>query len=305
MEKPRNAILYWLKWGFVAALLIFALARLYYALTDDFRLSNIASPIPHQESWEISAPSAEEERHLKQILDQPYFYLGKGAQCYAFASEDGRYVLKFFKFKHLRPSLFIDALPAIGDLKAYKEKQTARKQRKLFGVFRSYKLAYDVDKSESGLIFIQLNKEGNPQRHVTIVDKIGLKYTLDLKDIPFLLQNKGSTLRVVIDSLLKKGDVETAKMRFGQILDLYSVEYSKGIYDHDHGIMQNTGFIGDEPIHLDVGKLEREEKMRDKSFAKQDALLVIGNIDQWVAKHYPQYGEQILNYLNQKIEQLY
>src|SRR3990172_8014289 len=27
-------------------------------------------------------------------LQQPYFYIGRGHQCYAFSSEDGKYVLK-------------------------------------------------------------------------------------------------------------------------------------------------------------------------------------------------------------------
>lgn len=294
-----------LKWIVSPLLIAFVLARLYYALTDDFRLNNITFPLPYEESWNIPTPIPEEEKKLEEILSQPFHYLGKGAQSYVFSSQDGQYVLKFFKFKHLRPSIFVDALPSIGFLKTYKDKQNARKQRKLFGVFESYKLAYDVDKNESGLIFIQLNTEGNPKRLVTIYDKIGMKREIDLQHYPFILQKKGETLRVVLSGFFKNGEIETVKERLGKILELYAGEYSKGVYDHDHGIMQNTGFIGDIPIHLDVGKLLREEKMKDKKEAQKDIQIVVNNINGWVQKHYPQYSEEISSYLKTKTDELF
>ena len=305
MTRPRLRISSILKWIVAGALLVFILARVYYSLTDDFRLSNITYPLPFEESWQIAANSADKEKQLNVILKQPFYYLGKGAQSYAFSSEDGKYVLKFFKFKHLRPSLFIDSLPPVGFLKSYKDKQIARKERKLFGVFNSYKLAFDTDKDESGLIFIQLNTEGNPERFVTVIDKIGVKRTVNLQNYPFILQYKGETLRVVINELLKKGGVEISKVRLGQILDMYAREYSKGIFDHDHGVMQNTGFVGDQPIHLDVGKLLREEQMKDKAFAKKDAELVVEKMNEWVKKNYPQYSTEIKDFLSMKMDQLF
>jgi hypothetical protein len=205
----------------------------------------------------------------------------------------------------LRPSAFLDALPSVGPLKAYKEKQAARKERKLFGVFNSYKLAYDVDRNESGLIFIQLNSEQNPQRYVTVIDKIGIKHRIDLQYYPFILQYKGETLRGVLSKLLKEGNSEIATLRLKQILDLYASEYRQGIYDHDHGVMQNTGFIQDQPIHLDVGKLMRQEKMRDVHHAKKDAELVISKMKGWLDKHFPEYAKKIGQNLDQKLEELF
>lgn len=294
-----------IKWIVILGISIFLLARLYYNVTDDFRLGNITFPLPYEKNWEVASLSTEQEKSLESILAQPFYYLGKGAQSYVFASEDGKYVLKFFKFKHLRPSFFIDSLPPIGFLKSYKEKQAARKERKLFGVFNSYKLAYEMDKIESGLIFIQLNTESNLVRYATVVDKIGIKRTIDLQNYPFILQYKGETLRTVVDKYLKEGDLQTAKTRLAQILDLYTQEYAKGIYDHDHGVMQNTGFIDTTPIHLDVGKLLKEEKMQNKSYARDDLELVVRNINSWVKKNYPQYSTSIEEYLNHKLTQLF
>ena len=84
---------------------LFGIARLYYRLTDDFRLANITYELPFKPSWKVPSLTKEEYSRLAQITNQKFTYIGKGAQCYAFASEDGEYVLKFFKFKHLKPNM--------------------------------------------------------------------------------------------------------------------------------------------------------------------------------------------------------
>lgn len=294
-----------LLWCLFIGLVLFGLARLYYVLTDDFRLSNIAQEMPYQQAWELPAMTPSEEAFVQKLLSQKYYYIGKGAQSYAFASEDDRYVLKFFKFKHLRPSWFQEMLPSIGPLKDYKEKQTARKQRKLYGVFDGYKLAYDVDKEASGLHFVQLNVENNPQRTITVTDKIGLERTVELASVPFVLQDKGRTLRDVIRKLLVRGDVVIAQKRFNQILDMYASEYAKGIFDHDHGVMCNTGFVGDRPLHLDVGKLMRNMGMLQKDVARHDMMLVIASMEEWVKKNFPDNFQAISDSLRQKVNELY
>lgn len=305
MKNSRSSLKKWLVGLLIAALALFFAARIYYALTDDFRIGNITYDMPFQESWTIPELSPEEAMHLQRILAQDFSYLGKGAQSYVFVSADGRYVIKFFKFKHLRPVWLIDILPSVGFIKTYQERQEARKERKRWGVFRAYKLAYDVDRKESGLEFIQLNATGNPQRTVTLIDKIGLKRFVDLTHIPFILQDKGLTLRTVLDDLLSHGDLVTAKYRIGQILEMYASEYKKGIYDHDHGVMQNTGFVDDRPIHLDVGKLAKDEAMTQNETAKKDATLVSAKIKQWIETHYPSYAQELGHAIDQKIHELF
>ena len=77
----------------------FGVIRLYYNLTDDFRISNISYQMPSRSEYNFELSPAQ-----KQIVDnalaQKYHYIGKGAQVYAFASEEGNTVIKFFKFKH-------------------------------------------------------------------------------------------------------------------------------------------------------------------------------------------------------------
>lgn len=280
------------KWilALVLALTIFGGIRLYYRLTDDFKLSNISDSLPSRPEWDFPlTPQIEQE--LNEASAQPFTYIGKGAQVYAFASADGKYVLKFFKFKHLRPSLFITLLPPIGPLKSFKEQNQLRKERKLQGVFDGHAIAYKYDRDHSGLIYVHLNLSENLHKQVTLIDKIGRKHIVDLDSTVFVLQRKGETLRAVLTDLLDKGEVELAVKRAKSILSMYREEYQKHVYDRDHGISHNTGFIGDKPFHLDVGKFSYDPQL-SQEFAEADLAHAARKIREWVSLNYPQYRDQ-------------
>lgn len=283
------------------ALLLFGSARLYYGLTDDFRIANITEELSYRPEWKIEASSLADQSHLQKILNQPFFYIGKGAQSYVFGSEDGKYVLKFFKFKHLRPSPYLEWLPSWTPLESYRLRQAARKERKFESVFSGYHLAYTVHKEESGLIFVHLNKTQQLFPRVTVIDKIGLSHSIALDDVAFIVQYRGETLRTVIQRLLEEGNIDQTKQRLDQIFDLYVSEYQKGIYDHDHGVMQNAGFTGHRPIHLDVGKLKSEEKMRSKPYYSDDLSLVGAKIGYWIKHHQPTYYPMLAQHIEAKV----
>lgn len=286
----------------IIATITFITIRIYYALTDDFRLGHITHEMPFHAEWNIPPNNAEEELILTQILNQPYTYLGKGAQSFVFASADGKYVLKFFKFKHIRPSPILEWLPNIGPLKQYK---TARKQwseRKLNGIFQSHILAYTQDRNESGLIFIQMNVKNNPERTVTIYDKIGLKYIIDLNSLPFVIQKRGVMLSTTLQKVLKEGNVSEAKNKIDQIFALYSQEYAKGLYDRDHEVDRNTGFIDNTPIHIDIGQLLPNEAMKDPAIARKDALIVGEKLKSWIHKNYKMYERVLSKHIDKTIE---
>lgn len=284
--------------------LAFALMRVYFRLTDDFRISNIIYEMPYHPEWEIAPLSAKDQDHVDAILRQSFTYLGKGAQSYVFSSEDDKYVLKFFKFKHLKPSLFVDMLPNIPPFAAHKTKESARKTRKLNGVFAGYRLAYDVDRDESGLLFIQLNPS-HVNKPVTLIDKIGLTRPVDLGTVAYILQEKGKTLRTVFTELMDKGDLSTVKERIGQIFDLYLSEYRKGIYDHDHGVMHNTGFVEDRPIHLDVGKLSRDKNIEKPDVYQEDLLKVALKMKAWFIAYYPKQAPELIQDMEAKLSVIF
>ncbi len=281
-------------------LTLFGAARVYYRFTDDFRVANMTYEIAHHSDWEIDPLTQVEEEKLNHVLDQTYHYLGKGAQSYVFSSEDGKYVLKFFKFKHLKPSLFYSLIPHVYPLKQFVEKEELRKKRKLNSVFIGYRLSYDLHKDETGLVFIHLNKTNNLNRSVVVKDKIGRSHTIDLDSTVFLVQEKGETLRTVMNNLLNQHQVALAKQRIRQVFDLYLSEYTKGIYDRDHGVMHNVGFVGERPIHLDVGKMIVDDNLKNPNIYKKDLQLIYAKIDLWISMNYPQYYDEVVKDMHEK-----
>lgn len=285
----------------IASLVLFGLVRLYYTLTDDFRLANISYEIPNRTEWEIAAPSPNEKARLNAILNQQFFYIGKGAQSYAFGSEDGLYVLKFFKFKHLRPSFWLDILPSLSFFQDYRTKQMQRKERKLEGVFAGYHLAYEVHRNESGLLFLHLNKSKDLYPQVLVFDKMGLQHTIPLDDVVFLVQERAEPVRSVIHNLLQQRDIEGAKRKIDAILTLYLSEYAKGIYDNDHGVMRNVGFVGDRPLHLDVGKLKKNASIKEQVNYSRDLALVANRMGSWLSRYEPHDYPELKAYIEAKI----
>lgn len=287
------------------AVAAFIAARIYYRVTDDFRIANITYEMPYQSKWEVPPVSAEKKEQLREILSQKFTYIGKGAQSYAFGSEDGQYVIKFVKYKHLRPSFWVDYLPGVGLLKNYKERVQARKDHKLTGVFNGYHLAYDVHQKESGLIYVQLTTGNRLNQIVTLIDKIGLERQVDLSTVNFILQEKVDTSRTAIFSALSNGDVEKAKRYIHNLLDLYLSEYAKGIYDHDHGVLHNTGFVGERPVHLDVGKLYRDDNIRQLEFQQKDLALVIGKISARIHDRFPDFHSELSESMSRYVKEAF
>jgi hypothetical protein len=86
----------------VAVAAIYGLGRLYYRLTDGFTIGNITATFAYHPEWETTPLNVDEENFLEEALNQPYTYLAKGCQAYVFQSQDGKYVVKFFKYQRFR-----------------------------------------------------------------------------------------------------------------------------------------------------------------------------------------------------------
>jgi len=294
------------KWSLLLLLIlaIIACARLYYYLTDDFRLSNIRYDNPPYAITAQSLPTEEEKQEITNILLQPFYYMDKGAQSYAFVSADQQYVLKFFKFKHLKPTWYIQLLPSVTPFHHLKEHNRINKQRKLAGVFEGYEIAYAHNKKNSGLIYLHLAPTNFMNLQLTLFDKMGRKHVVDADESIFLLQKKGVALRDHLNNYFEKNQITEVKNSLGLILDMYGQEYQAGIYDRDHGILRNTGFVDSNPFHLDVGKLTLDTRIKDPNIYKQDLQIVIWNIEMWIKKAYPNYYPEIQAFLANKYHQM-
>jgi len=186
-------------------------------------------------------------------LNQPYHYLGCGNQCYAFLSDDGKYVLKLFKYASSPVSPALTKIPVLNTFKPFRphryQKMLWKRQRDI----ESYRLAFDRFREESGLIAAHLDPEANYPA-ITLYDKLRCKHTLNFSDCPFVLQHKA----VPADQQFRawRESPERLKIALEGLSNLFKKRIERGILDDDVNYHANIGFIGAKPIQIDPGNFK-------------------------------------------------
>lgn len=275
--------------------------RLYYRVTDGFTIGNITSNFSYNPNLEISQLNQEQQKELDHVLAQPFHYMGKGCQSYVFLSQDGNYVLKLFKYQRFRPQPWLNYLSFIPAVEEYRQIKANKKLRKLQSVFDSWKIAYENLRPETQLLYVHLNKSNHLQNNLTIYDKMGFEHILDLDQTEFLVQRKARMLRPYIEELIHNGDIDETKAMLSRIIQLILSEYTRGIADNDHALIQNTGVYSGYPIHIDVGQFVINEKARDPKVYKQELFSKTFLLNKWLQKNHPDLSTYFEDQLKQII----
>ena len=219
-----------------------------------FCLQFIDGPPISQLAWETPAP-------LPPILDQPFFYLGKGAQSFVFESADREWVIKFYKFPaHLRR--FDWMKHPFGDLFSTKNQAiNAHNERRFYRSFNSYFLAFHDLKEETGVTYIHLNPTPHLQKTLHVFDRAGTHFQIPLDRIGFIIQKKGEPFFPRLQTLLSQNQHTEAKQMISSLFQLIASRCKKGITDLDNMDHNNYGWHKSHAIHLDVGRFVRQEKL--------------------------------------------
>lgn len=288
------------KWAFIACLIFlcgYGSSRLYYHVTDGFTIGNIVSELPYQEKWAISPLGNQQKKEVGEIVSQPFHYLGKGCQSYVFQSEDGSYILKFVKYQRFTPQAWLAYLDWVPGIHPLRLKKIEKKRMKLDMLFTSWKIAYENLQEETGLIYVHLNKPADFNKKLTIYDKMGFKHEVDLDSMEYLIQRKATMLCPEIETLMKQNREKEAKILIGNLVDLILSEYSRGLADNDHALMQNTGVIDGKPVHIDAGQFVLNENVKNPDVYKQELFSKTFKFNKWLKKRYPSLSE----YLEEKL----
>ncbi|MBA3957493.1 MAG: hypothetical protein H0X51_03740 [Parachlamydiaceae bacterium] len=272
---------------------LYGAGRLYYRVTGGFTISNISSEFPNDERWAIAPFSPTAQASVDSIMDQKFTYLGKGCQSYVFLSEDGNYVLKFFKYQRFRLQPWLNYLTFLPGMTDYRNGKIEKKRAKVEGVFSSWKIAFENLQPETGLVFVHLNKSSNLNKTLRIFDKMGFEHLLDADQFEFLIQRKADMLCAYIDDLMAKGQTEESKQLISNILTLVVSEYQRGYADNDHALMQNTGVMDGKPVHIDVGQFVKDDSVKDPAFYKQELFSKTYKFRYWLEEQHPQLAKYL------------
>lgn len=224
-----------------------------------FSVKKITSTLTHHSEWETPPPAAD-------LFDQNYSYLASGSQSYAFVSADGKYVIKFFRMKHLIPS-FSDY---------FRPERLKRREENLHTIFNAYKLAFDELREESGLVYLHLNKTNYLKEKLHVTDRLGRTHVIDLDKTEFIVQEKAELIFTRLAKLL--GNKDAIQQSVDAVLGLVQRRIQKGFADQDKAVSHNYGFVGDRPIHLDIGRIFKGEK-------KGEYDRIAARIETWLQQH--------------------
>ncbi len=180
----------------------------------------------------LNFPTCGNRDQAEVILKQKFFFLSSGGQCDVFASEDGKYVLKFFKNTPL-------PLP----LPQYRKRKLAKLQRDLSG----YALAFERLQEETGLICAG-SSFPSPVR---LYDKLHCQHTFDLEKTCFVLQKRAEPLPLP----LPRATLEA-------IYSLLQKQAQMQVQDSDPRQHKNIGLLEGRPIFLDPGKFSHDPQAK-------------------------------------------
>lgn len=290
---------------FIIAILLlvgvfYSLKKLYFYFTDGFQVHHIASHVPEDSRWEVHSLSNRDLQEVQEILQQKFYYLAKGHQAYAFVSEDTQYILKFLKFHRNRLQPWVRYLPSIPEVNRYLERRRSFKDRRMFALLDSWKMAFDKLQEENGLIQVQINRTKGVYSPVKIIDKVGREYQIDLNESTFLLQKKATLFCSEIEFCMRNNAIEKAQERINQFLSLLISEYRRGLAETDHRVLRNTGFIANQAIHIDAGRFLESLHFKDPIVQKIEITKKTAEVREWLSTYYPILN----NYLDEEIGKL-
>jgi hypothetical protein len=236
---------------FLLTLFCLAAGRTWYWATDGFRLARIKSFNGFEKEREFS-------KEAEQALAQRYFYLGRGRQCFAFQSADGKYVVKFPRTDRYKSRLWLDCF-FLDFLKVGADRTRNNIVTRKKKLFKSFEISYDELREDTALV--ALFNASKQERQIEIVDRLGRVFRLPLASTEFILQRKMRLFKDVFqDALAKKNEQEIEKI-LDQLLEVVVRIANKGILSKDGSFLNNFGFDGTRAYQIDIGSFYRNEEL--------------------------------------------
>lgn len=295
MRSYRNLVIVLPLTFVLGYLLVFAAI---HHLTDGFALSKISSTLPY--SKERETPS---RVNVEKILDQPFYYLEKGSQCYAFESEDGRYVLKFFRQSRYRLPWFAKHLSLPTFLSKLQNQHLQRKEKKLNDLFTSCQIAYQELYEESGLIFLHLNKTSSLNQPVVLYDNLKRPRSIDIDRYEFLIQHKGSLIYPYLSQIIAQGKRNQVKKTLQGLITTLEERFQKGIDDKDAVLHKNMGFRNGKVQYLDVGQFSMNPKIKNPAIYRQKIKKIVQPLTLWLKERDYELALQFESILNESFRE--
>jgi hypothetical protein len=258
----------------LALLVAVSLTGVAYVRTDGFSPGLIGGPLVAQPVGPLCAEA-------EQALSHPFHYLGKGRQCFVFASDDGRYVIKFFNQKYLRDPWYAFFLPG---------ERSKRAARRHF-----YAHSYEIAFREFGekILYLHLGPSERPLPALTLMDKAKQMHVFNLDPVPFVLQRRGIPFYEGLQAIYRQRGLDGLYREIDAFAEAVWRRIDKGIADADQDVEHNWGYIDGEIFHLDPGRLYYDAGLKDPRRRAQEWKSATRKFHKWLKREYPEAAHRI------------
>ncbi len=231
---------------------------------------------------------------VNRALEQTFTYVGRGRQCFAFASVDGHYILKFPRTDIYKTPLWARALPVAKYRNALEAEHTKREKF----VFNSFHLSAQELKGETGVIALHLGQSASSGKILTLIDALGCTHRLPLEKVSFILQHKHPIWTQAFLRSLEQGDRPHAKTILDAFLDVVVDRARKGILNKDRSFLRNYGFDGAKAYQIDVGSFYRKPELSPEAIYQKSVRDSLDPVQEWLAVKDPEMKQ----YLDQQLQ---
>jgi hypothetical protein len=275
------------------ALSIAVSGRLWYLSKDGFNVNRL-----HFSLWSDPTRESENVEHVNALLLEPYHYIGRGRQCYVFASSDGRYVLKLPRFDRYDLPFFWRAMPT-SFMESYRKSLFQGRQERLIFTLESLRIAATDLRNETAVVYLHLHQTKTlPQRFV-VYDRLNRPLKIDLNQLAFVLQEKKAIMMPLCIKALKDGDRKTAEKMMLAFLDMIDIRAQKGIFNRDPSFLKNFGWDGEKSIQIDIGSFWRRSDLSENEGYLLSLREGTGPFREWLAK----MDEEMFDWFEKQLEE--
>ncbi len=269
----------------VIFLLLLLLGKGWYKATDGYKTAKIIPSIEIFQRWE-KENKEEVEPLVRDILSQPFTYLGRGQQCYAFESSDQKYVIKIVRLHKYRIPFWCSLYP--------KKEIVEHRKKSWQRTLDSFSLAFTYLKKESALVYLH-DKKTKRLPMLTLYDKLGRKSEVDSNHLVFVLQKKVRPIQAEAD----KWNAEETSQFIDQYLVTLTDRIEKNIRNKNRNILKNLGILEGQVVEFDVGEFRTFPTAESQESRKIEIIKSTRKLRKWLLKHHP----SLVAHLDRKIEE--
>lgn len=255
----------------------------------------------------LAFPSGKESpKEVQEILKQPFHLIGAGSECFAFASQDDHYVIKLFKLDTFRPVYlhrgllredYSDYAGTVASPSLLFKRLRGIREYRIQRSFHSNQIARHELPDQTALLYLHLNPSTEFTNPLILYDRCGIKHTLDLNEVRFVVQKKAKPLLTHFEELIKEGKIEEGKQSISSLLSLLKSRCLKGIADRDI-LCRNFGYVGLQAIEIDTGSFSKNPHMKERWLYTQEIYYATLELKTWLKAHSEELAEDLESQVN-------